>query len=236
MRGKKPNRGDYCSQLLGKLFPHSHSWWRLSAHHFWANFNNGIQLMPLSNFSDCPFSVCSSQEFWSDWWIFVDFRGICGKRASVQGRIIRALLWYLDRTKSWFWCPAVQLIMTHKFFASSVGSWMGLDSSFDDHWNWVAMDSVASISAPTFSWLRISHVSRPSVLWRHLCLGKDPGLGSLLGLKAECLPQKRDLRLLMPYNLWLHKHFCFCGLGSSSQSEYSWKRGGRRQEVWRVLF
>lgn len=102
--------------------------------------------------------------------------------------------------------------------------------------NWVAMDSVASISAPIFSWLRISHVSRLSVLWRHLCLGKDPGLESLLGLKAECLPQKRDLRLLMPYNLWLHKHFCFCGLGSSSQREYSWKRGGRRQEVWRVLF
>lgn len=67
----------------------------------------------------------------------------------------------------------------------------------------------------------------PSAPCCYLCLGKDPGLGNLLGLKAECLPQKSDLRLLMPCNLWLHKHFCFCGLRNSSQSEYSWRRGGR---------
>lgn len=169
---------------------------------------------------------------------FADFQVACGKHASVQCRVIRALLWCLHRTKSWFWCPAVMFRMTHGCFASSVDRWMGLDSSFDDHFNWVAMDSVAPISAPTISCLRISiHVSCPSALSWHLWhLDKDPGLGNLLGLKAEYLPQKSDLRLLMPYNLWLHKHFCFCGLGSSSQNEYSWRRGGRRQEVWRVLF
>lgn len=73
---KKPSRGeDFCSQLLEKLFLHSHSWWGLSTHHFSADFNNVIQLMPLCSFSDCPFSVCSSQEFCSDWWIFAGFQG-----------------------------------------------------------------------------------------------------------------------------------------------------------------
>lgn len=59
---------------------------------------------------------------------------------------------------------------------------------------------------------------------------------NLLHHKAESLPQKSDLGLLMPYNLWLHKHFCFCGLGSSSQSEYSWRRGGRGRKCEECCF
>lgn len=109
---------------------------------------------------------------------------------------------------------------------------MSLDSSFDDHWNWVAM-----VSAPSLSWLIISIcVSCPLCSVWHLCWGKDPGQGNLLGLKAEYLPQKSDLGLLMPYNLWLHKRFCFCGLGNSSQSEYSWRRGGRGRKCEECCF
>lgn len=56
---KKPNRGEGdCSQLLEKLFVHSHSWWRLSTHPLRTNFNNWVQLMPLCKFSDCVLSVC----------------------------------------------------------------------------------------------------------------------------------------------------------------------------------
>lgn len=71
--------------------------------------------------------------------------------ASVQGRIIRTLLGYFDRTKCWFCCPAVWFMMTHESFVSSMGSWMSLD-------------------VPTPSWLRISiQFSRPSIpsVFRH---------------------------------------------------------------------
>lgn len=107
-----------------------------------------------------------------------------------------------------------------------MGSWLSWDNSFDDHLNWVAMDNVASINAPTPSWLRISiRVSSSSAPWWHLCSGKDPGLGNLLGLNAKYLLQKSVLRLLIPYNLWLHKHFCFCRLGNSTAHELSSAEG-----------
>lgn len=192
---KKPNRGEGdCSQLLEKLFVHSHSWWRLSTHPLRTNFNNWVQLMPLCKFSDCPFCVCSSQEFWSDWWIFADFQGTCGK-CQCSGQDHQGSAWVLWQDKilwpkriTWFQCPAVWFIMTHESFVSSMGSWMSWHSSFGDHLNWVAMDNVASINAPTPSWLRISiRVSCPSAPWWHLCWGKDPGLGNLLGLKAKYL-------------------------------------------------
>lgn len=197
MRGKKPSRGkDYCSQLLEKLFLHSHSWWGLLTHHFRANFNNWIQLMPLCSFSDCPFSVCFSQEFYSDWWIFAGFQGTCGKQALFRTGSSGLCSGTLTGQNAGFGAWQFGLSW-HESFALSVDSWMSLDNSFDDHWNWVAM-----VSAPSLSWLTISIcVSCPLCSVWHLCWGKNPGLGNLLDLKAEYLPQKSDLGLLMPYNL-----------------------------------
>lgn len=102
MRGKKTNRGEGdCSQLLEKLFVYSYFWWRLSTRHFRANFNSWVQLMPLCKFSDCVLSLCVPHKnsgltngFLQ---IFKEHVGNSG----VQGRIIRALLGYFDRTKSY---------------------------------------------------------------------------------------------------------------------------------------
>lgn len=124
--------------------------------------------------------------------------------------------------KSWFWCPAVWFLMTHESFASSGWVWTAVLIIIWTGLPWTMQPPSVLQRLPGWEF-----PSCPSAPCWHLCLGKDPGLGSLLGLKAECLPQKNHLRLLMPYNLWLHKHFCFCGLGSSSQSEYSCRRGGR---------
>lgn len=87
----------------------------------------------------------------------------------------RAVLRYSGRTKSkilwlkriiWFCCPADCPVVTHESFAASIDSWMYLDSDFDDHLNWIAIDKVGPITTPTPSWLTISVcVSCPSALW-----------------------------------------------------------------------
>jgi len=78
--------------------------------------------------------------------------------ATVQGSITRAVLRYLDRYLwpkriIWFWCPTVCPIVTNQFFATSIDSWMYLDSSFDDRLNWIAVDKVGPINSPAPSWL-----------------------------------------------------------------------------------
>lgn len=130
--------------------------------------------------------------------------------------------------KEFFVFGAQQFVL--ESFATSIDSWMYLDSSFDDHLNWIAMDKVAPINTPTPSWLTISiHVSCPSALCWHMCLGKGTGLGNLLWLKDNVFsPLEVDLRLLsslIPYTLWLQKHLCFCRLGNSTVHEMSSSEG-----------